>query len=366
MRSPLLFLPLLILLCLLSPTTAFGRRGVGDVNDRAAGGINNKTPKKQQDGTCHEAAALLSRGGATADDRIDAAMERLPEHVQDAAVLYQKLRKWNANISRMPPTELARFQVFRPDDFKKAKEAQDELDRLYQEHPDLSPDQLHNVCQILIWDSLAQDHYGAATMLASGKVSLPPAYQTRMNRFCSIVAEALSSSGGKCLEVGCGCGSLVPSLLNVGISASQIYGVDLSPEMIRHAKLLYPDDNGPTFEAVDFIVDYRKGKTADGDGDLFEVVIFSSSLHDMPDMGAALQKAVSLLRPGGIVVIMHPQGASEVLEQVKSDPVLVKRAMPNAEELRTTLSAMELLIEPAEPNSPEEAREGYLAVLKKK
>lgn len=48
--------------------------------------------------------------------------------------------------------------------------------------------------------------------------------------------------GGRLCDVGCGTGILVPHLCRQGLSADQILGVDLSPEMVRVAKRAHPGD----------------------------------------------------------------------------------------------------------------------------
>ena len=71
---------------------------------------------------------------------------------------------------------------------------------------------------------------------------------------------------------------------------------------------------------------------ADQEG--FDGVIFCSALHDLSDQVTALQKAASLVRSKGKLVVAHPQGASHVLRQSAANPVLVKRGLPTADELR--------------------------------
>ena len=158
------------------------------------------------------------------------------------------------------------------------------------------------------------------------------------------------------MDVGCGFGVLVPYLLKHKVQAHQIYGIDLSPEMIKNAREL---NAGPTFQAVDFLQDYKPEGS-------FEAVIFCSALHDMPDMDATLAKAWSLVAPGGgRLIIVHAQGASHVTQQVRANPVLVPRGLPTAADYTAMeLKGASLVVEPAKTRE-EEDRLGYLAVLEK-
>lgn len=368
---------LLLVLCLLSapsPATAFGRRGGRNRPEEKRISLWNRL------GRLGRAAAGHPRGGAddgacANDDGPAMTMDDLSPELREATGLHQQLRGWDANLERMTASQRSQFQKLRPNDFAKAEEARSRLDRLIEEHPEqLGGSAIDNACQRLVWDSLADQHQAAAVAFRDGRVKLPEMYQKRIDRACEAIAEGLRGGGRRrrnqkrCLEVGCGCGSLVPSLLAAGVKPGQIHGVDLSPVMIRGARALYGE--GPTFEAADFVRDYACSD--DGSDGRFDVVIFSSSLHNMPDQGDALRRARSLLRDGGRIVVLHPQGASEILLQVRSDPVLVRRPMPTAAELRTAMGGadgdggLELLVEPAEPDSPEEKEHGYLAVLQMK
>jgi 2-polyprenyl-3-methyl-5-hydroxy-6-metoxy-1,4-benzoquinol methylase len=282
--------------------------------------------------------------------RIEAAMESLPPHLNSATQLYQQLEKWNAHVSTLSILQQINLE---PQELDGARRAQDELERLYREH-DFTQDDLHNVFQKITWDASAD---AKAARAITG--NMPKDIADRVDRACEIVAEAIlaGGTGGRCLDVGCGFGVLVPSLIKAGITPAQIYGVDLSTEMIRNGR---EQHRGVNFEASDFLKDYQDSAEEAG----FDSIIFCSALHDLPDSVAALKKAASLLRPNGKLVILHAQGASHVAKQVKVNPVLVKRGLPDTEELRALdLGGLELTVEPAKAGSPQETQYGYLAVL---
>ena len=236
-----------------------------------------------------------------------------------------------------------------------AERARVQLERIFSEH-NMTINDLHNVFQQTTWDASA-DAKAARSLTGD----MPTDISDRVQKACDIVGEAVAASGtdGQCLDVGCGFGVLVPFLKKSGVAVSQIFGVDLSPEMIRNARGLHP---GVRFEACDFFA-YEPESASTSNG--FDAITFCASLHDMPDMNGALDKAASLLRPGGKLVLVHPQGAAHVLNQVRSNPVLVKRGLPDADELRDNEMGLKLTLAPALGNSPEEAKLGYLAVLEK-
>jgi SAM-dependent methyltransferase len=178
-----------------------------------------------------------------------------------------------------------------------------------------------------------------------------------------------------CLDVGCGYGAIVPDLLDAGVRADQIHGLDLSAEMIRNAETMYAG-GGPTFEVAsfyDFKNDPRLSKN-------IGAIIFCSSLHDLPDIPAAIRHAASLLhqhlatrsasstsslcRPRYLVLV-HAQGAQHVVTQMHANPVLVPRPLPDETELRDLAAqcGMRLVVAPAAPATPRDVAEGYLAVL---
>jgi 2-polyprenyl-3-methyl-5-hydroxy-6-metoxy-1,4-benzoquinol methylase len=280
--------------------------------------------------------------------RMDQQLKLLPEHLQTALQIYQKLQPWKHRLQSM--TLLQQSQLL-PSDLEGAQRATSELEQLLQQH-DLTESDLHNVLQQLTWDASA-DAKAARSLTGT----MPPSIQRRVERACQVVAESVvEKENGKCLDVGCGFGVYVPFLLKAGLSANQIKGIDLSPEMIRNAELWHPE---VSFEAADFFQYQPK--------ELYNAILFCSALHDLPDMMGALEKASSLLAPNGTIVIVHPQGASHVAGQVRSNPVLVRRGLPTTEELLLLLPGrMELLVEPAAAKSQREDQEGYLAVLQKR
>jgi 2-polyprenyl-3-methyl-5-hydroxy-6-metoxy-1,4-benzoquinol methylase len=316
----------------------------------SSGNMSNKKVKKSDVKKTQQ--KILKKYGANiaqgTQQRVEQAMAELPPHLQMATQLYQQLQKYKARLASMSVLQQAQLTEAEVDG---ARRAQVELDRLYREH-NFREDDLHNIFQQIIWDASAD---AKAARAITGDMTTD--IQLKVDKTCKLVADAVLKDG-HCLDIGCGFGVLVPFLLQCGLRADQIHGIDLSPEMIKNAREQHPAVN---FETVDFLKDYTPQ-----DNRRFESIIFLSALHDFSNMTAALQKAALLLKPQGKLVIAHPQGASHVSRQSNANPVLVRRGLPTAEELSNMhLPGMTLETEPAGPNTPDEVTVGYLAVLTK-
>lgn len=334
----------------------FATKGFGGKSGYG-GGFGSKSTsasKKQKKPSRQEIQSKLEKvyGGTSPQEialatqqRVEDSIKALPPHIQMATQLYQQLSKWNTYYSRLSLLQQASVPQA---DLDGAARAQAEFDRLCSEHG-FTEIELHNIFQKITWDASAD-----AKVARAITGDMPSEIEQRVIQAVKIVAEAVSGEG-RCLDVGCGFGVLVPYLVKAGVRRDQIVGVDLSSEMIRNAREQHPDIS---FIAADFINQYH-------DDYGFEGVLFCSALHDMPDPILAIRKAACLLKPSGILVIVHPQGASHVLKQSSANPILVKRGLPDAVELRKIDENIQLILEPAPVGSPAEANQGYLAVLKK-
>ena len=278
--------------------------------------------------------------------RIDAALQKQPPHIQLALQIYQQLQPWNYQLSTMSLLDQAKIPV---EQMEGAQRAQTELERLMKEHNFTTRD-LHNIIQQATWDASAD---AKAARSITGE--MPSDIQTRVQKACTIAVERALTIDTKpnVLDVGCGFGVLVPFLRQAGLSDEQIHGIDLSSEMIRNAQLWYPNCH---WNAGDFYTLPMDGK--------YQSIIFCSSLHDLPDPMDAIQKARDSLCPGGTLVIVHPQGASHVWNQVRNNPTMVPRGLPTTADLES-LSGWKTIHSPAASKSQEETKDGYLAVLER-
>jgi ubiquinone/menaquinone biosynthesis C-methylase UbiE len=106
------------------------------------------------------------------------------------------------------------------------------------------------------------------------------------------------SRGDRVLDIGCGTGRNFPHLLDAVGSAGRVYGVDISPGMLRKAKELRDANGWRNIELTECdAADYSAPM-------LLDAVLFSLSYNTMPHHRAVLQRAWQQLRPGGRLVIM--------------------------------------------------------------
>lgn len=104
--------------------------------------------------------------------------------------------------------------------------------------------------------------------------------------------------GGTVVELGCGPASVVPSLLKKIDESSEIIGIDFSSQMIGIANRK-KEANG--WKSVKFacmdMYDFTPEQKVDA-------VVFCLALTAMPDYKNALEKAISILKPGGQLLII--------------------------------------------------------------
>jgi len=104
--------------------------------------------------------------------------------------------------------------------------------------------------------------------------------------------------GAAIVELGCGPASVIPSLLKKIPSEATVIGIDFSEQMIAIANLKkeqYQWDN-VNFQCMD-MYEFAPDKKLDA-------VVFCLALTAIPDSIKALKKAVSILKPGGQLLIL--------------------------------------------------------------
>ena len=119
------------------------------------------------------------------------------------------------------------------------------------------------------------------------------------NRLYGEVADCLNiAPGGIIVELGCGPASVIPSLLKKIPANVKIIGIDFSEQMIAIAnrkKEQYQWD-AVHFECMD-MYEFAPEKKLDA-------VVFCLALTAIPDSIKALKKAISILKPGGQLLIL--------------------------------------------------------------
>jgi ubiquinone/menaquinone biosynthesis C-methylase UbiE len=112
------------------------------------------------------------------------------------------------------------------------------------------------------------------------------------------VADLGLNRGDSVLEIGCGTGRNFPYLHDAVGPAGNVYGVDISPGMLRKAQSLRDASHWNNIELSECdAADYTAPAPLDG-------VLFSLSYNTMPHHRTVLRRAWQQLRPGGCLVIM--------------------------------------------------------------
>jgi len=102
--------------------------------------------------------------------------------------------------------------------------------------------------------------------------------------------------GTKLLDVGCGTGSLLKELSRSGKELN-LYGIDLSPEMINAARVKLKDEKR---------VELYEKSAADlpFESNYFDYVVCMNSLHHHADPKQSLTEMTRVLKPSGVMILM--------------------------------------------------------------
>ncbi len=160
-------------------------------------------------------------------------------------------------------------------------------------------------------------------------------FNERVNFFCQpipadvqertkkIVATANLDKDSWVLDVGCGIGALFGHFLEAGVLEENITGCDLSREMLKFAKERFPHAKYFQGDIIDFPANLPH----------FDAIFFNACFGNIYDQKAALQKAIALLKPKGVIVISHPLGANFVKGLHENEPHIVPYLLPSKETL---------------------------------
>ena len=104
----------------------------------------------------------------------------------------------------------------------------------------------------------------------------------------------LITPGSRVLEVGCGLGDLLASLVH-DKSAAQGVGIDISPRMIERARHRHPE--------LDLrVVDADRDALPQGP---FDAIILSDAIGLLDDIQAVLERLKPLLAPRGRLIVTY-------------------------------------------------------------
>lgn len=119
-----------------------------------------------------------------------------------------------------------------------------------------------------------------------------------------------SDKNARILEVGCGYGRYIKTLLEMGYK--NCYGIDLSPEQVSYAKRVLGLSNVDQADALDWL----DGKEAMFDCILGLDILEHFQTDDLLRFGEKMYKA---LKPGGCVIFQVPNGMSPLNPLIYGD-----------------------------------------------
>ncbi len=112
-----------------------------------------------------------------------------------------------------------------------------------------------------------------------------------------IATAELQGLGSKVIDLGCGEGKFTRGLCT---QFADVTGLD-----VKERKIAYANDKAREEGVSAKFIAGSADAIPFGDAH-FDAVIFSNSLHHMPNPAAALQEALRILRKGGLLYIMEP------------------------------------------------------------
>lgn len=293
--------------------------------------------------------------------------------------LKTELDDWAISLSAMNPTSRKTISTSALENIEAKKVRLAELERMHGWNENVVSKKLHE----LTWDASAQ-------FRDERHQSMDISYEmeTHMHKVVKAILEANNGQDGAVcgqptvLDVGAGTGILMKFLLEYTSSSSSsntpktaryqqenLVGIDLSSEMIKICQSTYPR---ATYFQGDFLdytgvpanlaVDPAAGGTKVDNKGTFDVVVFNESLHHFQDTCQALEKAISLTRSGGKIVISHPRGFDNVFLQQRKNKWLTPSLLPSEADLSSLAAQFSAAID----IPPKTKSAHYLAVLTKK
>lgn len=116
------------------------------------------------------------------------------------------------------------------------------------------------------------------------------------------------TEGASVLDVGCGTGVLTPYLRELVGPAGRLTGLDLSPEMVRVARLRHGN-------AAEYIVGDIMAYPAEP---VLDAVVCYSCFPHFADQPGVVRRMAGMLKSGGALVICHSQSRAAINEVHRS------------------------------------------------
>ena len=118
--------------------------------------------------------------------------------------------------------------------------------------------------------------------------------------YAAAITQARIPEHGTVIDVGCGTGRALPALRQAVGPGGTVIAVDLTPEMLRHARA-----RGRAAGAGLILADVRQLPFASASAD---AVFAAGLIPHLPDAEAGLRQLARVTRPGGLLILFHPSG----------------------------------------------------------
>ncbi len=206
------------------------------------------------------------------------------------------------------------------------------------------------VWSIIVYMTDRKEHNRLQQEIFDGLVHVfeAPLEQSVQDRLRRIVARAEIEPGDVVLDVGTGVGALIPLILEY--KPYRILACDLSTEMLKRVAQKYPRVETFNSDVIDLDLDRAS----------LDVVFMNGMFSNIYDKPAALARLVFLLRPGGRMVVSHPEGR-EFICRLRENVKFHLDLLPAKKEWLGMISPF-----PFEPVLFEDEPEFYLALARRK
>ena len=152
-----------------------------------------------------------------------------------------------------------------------------------------------------------------------------------LERMARIGAAPAIQAGETVLDVGTGTGALIPQIQ--GYRPGRIVACDLSGKMLEQVAERYPAVERHQCDIYDLALPAES----------VDVIFMNGMYGNIADKDGTVRNLVRMLRPGGRIVISHPEGRAYVERLVKQDPYPIT-PLPTEDEARTFLGVFGLTV----------------------
>jgi len=147
-------------------------------------------------------------------------------------------------------------------------------------------------------------------------------------KYRRIIRELRITKGQKILDVGTGTGVLIPYMLEMAGTDTELFAIDYAEKMVEKVRLKnFPDNVKP------LVMDIHRTNFED---DFFDRIMVNSCYPHFKDKKTALKELYRIMKPCGIVVICHPTGRKHVNHlHANTHELIAQHAVESMSELKT-------------------------------